>query len=227
MLVTLVAVLCNSQICLEKIVTNSDQSSISMMDCAVHAQAGIAEWLQNGPYRTWRLARLQMCVGEIHSEGSGLTRDGASREIAAKARSMVFAIDRQLTTAAGRMLQIPQGVHIGGTDFDKSLSLSRVMPQLGFHPLTRQRRLELPKWCFVDLATWHRIQSLSDPKVVLELRKIRHEAERRVLFDRLLWIVNQRLGHRLTGEVEEAKVALTDAAAIALGLAPEAGRRLR
>ena len=40
MLVTLVAVLCNSQICLEKVVTNSDQSSISMMDCQVHAQAG-------------------------------------------------------------------------------------------------------------------------------------------------------------------------------------------
>lgn len=117
--------------------------------------------------------------------------------------------ERKANFDRGEDILSSQGVHIGGTDFDKSLSLSRVMPQLGFHTVTRHRRLELPKWCFVDLATWHRIQSLNDPKVILELRKIRHEAERRDLFDRLLWIVNQRLGHRLAGEVEEAKVALT------------------
>jgi hypothetical protein len=69
MLVTLVAVLCNSQICLEKIVTNSDQSSISMMDCAVHAQAGIAEWLQNGPYRAWRLQGYKCVVGKYTPKG--------------------------------------------------------------------------------------------------------------------------------------------------------------
>jgi len=43
MLVTLVALLCNGQVCLEKVVTNSDQSTITMMECQVHAQAGIAE----------------------------------------------------------------------------------------------------------------------------------------------------------------------------------------
>jgi hypothetical protein len=69
MLVTLVAVLCNGQICLEKVVTNSDQSSISMMDCAVHAQAGIAEWLQNGPYRTWRLQGYKCVLGKYNPKG--------------------------------------------------------------------------------------------------------------------------------------------------------------
>jgi hypothetical protein len=69
MLVTLVAVLCNSQICLEKVVTNSDQSSISMMDCQVHAQAGIAEWLQNGPYRTWRLQSYKCVLGKYIPKG--------------------------------------------------------------------------------------------------------------------------------------------------------------
>jgi hypothetical protein len=64
MLVTLVALLCNGQICLEKVVTNSDQSSISMMDCTVHAQAGIAEWLQNGPYREWRLESYKCVLGK-------------------------------------------------------------------------------------------------------------------------------------------------------------------
>jgi hypothetical protein len=64
MLVTLVAMLCNGQVCLEKIVTNSDQSSITMMDCSVHAQAGIAEWLQNGPYREWKLQSYKCVVGK-------------------------------------------------------------------------------------------------------------------------------------------------------------------
>lgn len=64
MLVTLVALLCNGQLCLEKIVTTSDQSNITMMDCQVHAQAGIAEWLQNGPYRTWKLRSYKCVVGK-------------------------------------------------------------------------------------------------------------------------------------------------------------------
>lgn len=64
MLVTLVAMLCNGQICLEKVVTNSDISSITMMDCQVHAQAGIAEWLQNGPYRSWKLQSYKCVLGK-------------------------------------------------------------------------------------------------------------------------------------------------------------------
>jgi hypothetical protein len=64
MLVTLVALLCNGQLCLEKVVTTSDQSNITMMDCQVHAQAGIAEWLQNGPYRTWKLQGYKCVVGK-------------------------------------------------------------------------------------------------------------------------------------------------------------------
>jgi hypothetical protein len=69
MLVTLVAVLCNSQLCLEKVVTNSDQSNISMTDCAVHAQAGIAEWLQHGPYRSWTLQGYKCVLGKYIPKG--------------------------------------------------------------------------------------------------------------------------------------------------------------
>jgi hypothetical protein len=43
MLVTLVAVLCNGQLCLEKVVTNSEQSGITMAACASTAQIGIAD----------------------------------------------------------------------------------------------------------------------------------------------------------------------------------------
>src|SRR5439155_20149163 len=64
MLVTLVAVLCNSQLCLEKVVTTSDQSGITMSACAVNAQIGIADWLAKGPYREWRLARYKCVLGK-------------------------------------------------------------------------------------------------------------------------------------------------------------------
>jgi hypothetical protein len=38
MLVTLVAILCNGQLCLDKVVTNSEQSGITMSACQVGAQ---------------------------------------------------------------------------------------------------------------------------------------------------------------------------------------------
>jgi len=64
MLVTLVALLCNNQLCLEKVVTNSGQSNITMMDCQMHAQAGIAEWMQTGPYRSWTLQSYKCVIGK-------------------------------------------------------------------------------------------------------------------------------------------------------------------
>jgi hypothetical protein len=63
MLVTLVAVLCNGQLCLEKVVTNSDLSGISMTSCAVQGQIDIADWLANGPYHEWKLQRYKCVLG--------------------------------------------------------------------------------------------------------------------------------------------------------------------
>ena len=63
MLVTLVAVLCNGQLCLEKVVTTSEQSGITMTACAVNAQIGIADWLAKGPYHEWKLQGYKCVVG--------------------------------------------------------------------------------------------------------------------------------------------------------------------
>ena len=63
MLVTLVAILCNGQLCLEKVVTTSEQSGITMMGCTVHGQIGIAEWLSKGPYHAWTLQRYKCVLG--------------------------------------------------------------------------------------------------------------------------------------------------------------------
>jgi hypothetical protein len=63
MLVTLVAVLCNSQLCLEKVVTTSELSGITMSACQVSAQIGISDWLANGPYREWKLKSYKCVAG--------------------------------------------------------------------------------------------------------------------------------------------------------------------
>jgi hypothetical protein len=64
MLVTLVAVLCNGQLCMEKVVTTSEQSGITMSACAVNAQIGIADWLAKGPYHDWKLQRYKCVAGK-------------------------------------------------------------------------------------------------------------------------------------------------------------------
>ena len=64
MLVILVAILCNSRLCLEKVVTTSEPSGITMTACQVNAQIGIAEWLANGPYHEWRLQSYKCVMGK-------------------------------------------------------------------------------------------------------------------------------------------------------------------
>ncbi len=65
MLVTLVAVLCNGQLCLEKVVTNSPSSRESPWRPArCKGQIGIADWLANGPYHEWKLQRYKCIMGQ-------------------------------------------------------------------------------------------------------------------------------------------------------------------
>lgn len=102
------------------------------------------------------------------------------------------------------------GVHIGGTDFDRLLSLSQVMPLLGYRTETADGKRPLPSAPYYDLATWHRINRLYNPKTMLELRSTLREARYPERVEQLIGIVAERLGHRLAGRVEEAKIALTD-----------------
>lgn len=104
------------------------------------------------------------------------------------------------------------GIHIGGTDFDRLLSLQHVMPHLGYLTPTKDGKRNLPAGYFVDLATWQRINLLYTPKAMSDLRQIRFEAARQDLVDRLIDVVDHRYGHALANLVERAKIALTDGA---------------
>jgi hypothetical chaperone protein len=112
------------------------------------------------------------------------------------------------------------GVHIGGTDFDRQLGMARVMPQLGLRSPLRRKGLDTPSWYFFDLATWHRIGFLYDPKVLTEVRAVLREAQEPEKIERLLRVLEQRKGHELLAGVEAAKIELSGADVATLDLDP-------
>lgn len=103
------------------------------------------------------------------------------------------------------------GVHIGGTDLDRRLSMGQVMPAFGLNSVQSARpELILPSIYYFDLATWHRIAYLYNNKTMTELRHVLYSAARRDLVERLVKIVKDHNGHRLAGDVEVAKITLSD-----------------
>lgn len=104
------------------------------------------------------------------------------------------------------------GVHVGGTDFDRLLNIAKVMPHLGLGTGTKDGRRQLPVWYFNDMATWHRINTLYTGKNMRDIQSLTREAAEPGKLDRYAHVLKHRSGHRLAGEVENAKIALTDMA---------------
>jgi hypothetical chaperone protein len=101
------------------------------------------------------------------------------------------------------------GVRIGGTDFDRQLSLGVIMPLFGFGSAMKRPGLDVPSSYFHDLATWSNINRMYEPRVMADIRRVRYEASEPVLLDRLVRVVDEQRGHTLAMEVEEAKIALS------------------
>jgi hypothetical chaperone protein len=97
------------------------------------------------------------------------------------------------------------GVHVGGTDFDRRLSLEEIMPLLGFRHLGPDGR-EVPSTVFFDLATWHLINWLYTPRWWQQAQALRTNYGDTRLHQRLLTVLGEKLGHRLASEVEAAKI---------------------
>ncbi|MFU2207153.1 Hsp70 family protein [Solidesulfovibrio sp. C21] len=115
------------------------------------------------------------------------------------------------------------GVHIGGTDLDLKLSLEQVMPLFGYRTRTRSlfpgdAILDLPPTYYRELATWHKIVFLYNNRALQGVKNIHYHAQRQDLVDRLVRIIQKQEGHRLAGDVEAAKIALSerDAASVSL-----------
>ncbi|MDB5512604.1 MAG: Hsp70 family protein [Enterovirga sp.] len=102
------------------------------------------------------------------------------------------------------------GIRLGGTDFDRLLSLKLVMPELGYGSPAKRPGLDVPSSYFHDLATWSSINRLYGAKIRREIEEVKRAAARPELIDRLLAVVAQERGHTLAMEVERAKIELSD-----------------
>ncbi|KQP41167.1 heat-shock protein [Methylobacterium sp. Leaf104] len=103
------------------------------------------------------------------------------------------------------------GVRIGGTDFDRRLSLGTVMPLLGLGSAMNRGDIDVPSGYFHDLATWSSINRLYNAKTLREIEEVRRDAQRPDLLARLHTVVEAERGHSLAMEVEGAKIATSEA----------------
>jgi hypothetical chaperone protein len=109
------------------------------------------------------------------------------------------------------------GVHIGGTDFDKYLSLASVMPLLGYRSLMNNNS-EIPSSYYFNLATWHTINLAYTKKMWVQLADVARDAREPARLARLQKLIDERAGHWLAMKVEEGKIALSDAADVTINL---------
>ncbi|GAB3378612.1 Hsp70 family protein [Azotobacter armeniacus] len=124
------------------------------------------------------------------------------------------------------------GVHIGGTDFDRQLSLQGVMPLFGYGSRMKSDA-PMPTSVHLNLATWHTINAVYAQASQRALASMRYDILDPTGVDRLLRLIEQRAGHWLAMQVEDGKIALgeseqhrIDLARIEAELAAELDRAL-
>lgn len=124
------------------------------------------------------------------------------------------------------------GVRVGGTDFDKSLSLAHVMPLFGRDGLIRNDMgsgtYTAPNALFHDLASWEKIPFLYTGETRRLTALFQKQALDQTPFKHLCDVLELELGHDIAFAVEAGKIAANKAdAAIDLGVvAPQLGAPL-
>lgn len=107
------------------------------------------------------------------------------------------------------------GIRLGGTDFDRALSLAHVMPQFGKGTGLRAEIgdavHDAPVAPFHALATWQMIPFLYTPQTRREAAHMARVAVRPDLFARLVGVLTDELGHDVAFAVERGKIAANGA----------------
>lgn len=117
------------------------------------------------------------------------------------------------------------GVRIGGTDFDRAISIDRVMPLLGRGTELRKAMgpgtSPTPNAIFNDLATWEKIPFAYTPQNRRMTAEMVRLAEEPAKLSRLARVLDDELAHDVAFAVERGKIAANggeDGAAIRLDL---------
>jgi hypothetical chaperone protein len=110
------------------------------------------------------------------------------------------------------------GERIGGTDFDRLLSLDSVMPLLGMGTQLVSKNLPMPKSLYFELATWSLVNFTYTRSNERDVAALVADSRAPEMVGRLLKTLKRRFGHRIALAVEDAKIALSadDVATIAL-----------
>jgi hypothetical chaperone protein len=103
------------------------------------------------------------------------------------------------------------GVCVGGTDFDRNLSMRTVMPLMGLGTELNNKQLPMPRSTYADLAWWPTINLCYTPKILRESQEVHRQAVEPAKTARLLTVLSKQLGHRIAFGVEAGKIALTNA----------------
>lgn len=105
---------------------------------------------------------------------------------------------------------VSHGVRVGGTDFDKAISVAQVMPLLGHGAEIKNEmgdgRHSAPKAIFNDLASWEKIPFLYTPEMHRLAARFHKLGVQPELFKRLHDVLELELGHDIAFAVEAGKI---------------------
>jgi hypothetical chaperone protein len=124
-----------------------------------------------------------------------------------------FTCFEQDATGGTRILA-SHGLRLGGTDFDRQISIDHVMPHLGRGAMIRnsfgEGSLPAPNRIFNDLATWQMIPFLYGPDTRRAARDLAQNAEDPTTLNRLVQVLEDELGHDLAFATEAGKIRAND-----------------
>jgi hypothetical chaperone protein len=123
------------------------------------------------------------------------------------------------------------GVRIGGTDFDRALSLAQVMPLLGLGGELKNElgsgRNAVPPALFHELASWEKIAFVYGADTLRDAKRMQRLAIEPARLKRLVSVLEMELGHDIAFAVEAGKIAANrenqgriDLGQVETGLAP-------
>lgn len=112
---------------------------------------------------------------------------------------------------AGIRVLANHGIRVGGTDFDRTLSLAHVMPLFGMggelRNLLGPGRNAVPPSLFLELASWEKIAFVYGAETLRDARRMQRQAVMPERLARLVTVLEMHLGHDVAFAVEAAKIA--------------------
>ena len=169
------------------------QAEIDLRECYLRAGFADVQFMFE-PEAALRAAKPHPGLGLVVDIGGG-TSDYTAFEQGADGAARVLA---------------SHGLRLGGTDFDRRLSIDHVMPLLGRGSQIRNSfgpgTLPAPNRIFNDLATWQMIPFLYAPDSRRTAKDLARQAAEPEKLNRLASVLEDELGHDLAFAVERGKI---------------------